>query len=291
MTLPCFPGPATGNKFFPRLLIFLSFASLADDINLGFIRVFFVKAFVGFPTYPGFKNPRANMKSNLNGNMKSRGLKAVIFDMDGVLVDSEPLHLLAFQEFFQRFGISYTAEDNREFLGRRDLVIAEILIERFKLTMTPPAIVEAKEAILSRMLYDSAKPRPGVHELLKELSSRLVPMAVASSATMPTIELVTHTLDIRKHFSNLTSGDEVAYGKPAPDVFLLAAKRLNVEPAKCLVIEDTLNGIKAAKAAGMYCVAIPCEATAHQDHSLADERMESLQDLPIGEIFQVSSKI
>lgn len=219
--------------------------------------------------------------------MKVSGMKAVIFDMDGVLVDSEPLHLIAFQEFFKRFDIGYTAEDNKEFLGRRDLAIAEVLISRHKLPMTPEAVVEAKEEILSRLLMEGAQPRPGVHDILAKLTAMDVPMAVASSATMPTIQLVTSTLSIRKHFSNLTSGDEVVNGKPAPDVYLLAARRLSIPPEKCLVIEDTINGIKAAKSAGMYCVAIPCEATAHQDHSLADARLTSLSDLPVAEIFQV----
>ncbi|MBX9570077.1 MAG: HAD family phosphatase [Candidatus Obscuribacterales bacterium] len=214
-------------------------------------------------------------------------LKAVIFDMDGVLVDSEPLHLIAFQEFFKRFEIAYSAEDNREFLGRKDIAIAEILIDRHKLGMTPAALVEAKEEILSRLLLEDAQPRPGVHSTLATLTGLSVPMAVASSATMPTIDLVTHTLNIRKHFANLTSGDEVVHGKPAPDVYLLAAKRLGVAPEKCLVVEDTIAGIRAAKSAGMYCVSIPCEATAHQDHSFADLRLTSLEELPVAEIFKV----
>lgn len=219
--------------------------------------------------------------------MKFPEMKAVIFDMDGVLVDSEPLHLIAFQEFFKRFEIKYSAEDNREFLGRKDIAIAEVLIGRHKLGMTPAALVEAKEEILSRLLLESAQPRPGVHNTLAALSGLSVPMAVASSATMPTIDLVTHTLNIRKHFANLTSGDEVVHGKPAPDVYLLAAKRLGVAPDKCLVVEDTINGIKAAKSAGMFCVAIPCEATAHQDHSQADLRLTSLEELPVVDIFRV----
>jgi HAD superfamily hydrolase (TIGR01509 family) len=219
--------------------------------------------------------------------MKIPRMKAVIFDMDGVLVDSEPLHLIAFQEFFKRFEISYTADDNKDFLGRKDTVIAEILKERFKLPMSPAAIVEAKEEILSRLLLEGAQPRPGVHSTLGTLTELTVPMAVASSATMPTIELVTRTLNIRKHFANLTSGDEVMHGKPSPDVYLLAAKRLGVAPENCLVVEDTINGIKAAKSAGMFCVAIPCEATAHQDHSLADLRLTSLEELPVADIFRV----
>ena len=219
--------------------------------------------------------------------MKIPGMKAVIFDMDGVLVDSEPLHLIAFQEFFKRFEIPYTAEENKEFLGRKDTAIADILIDRYKLGMTAAAVVEAKEEILSRLLLEGAQPRPGVHTTLASLTELSVPMAVASSATMPTIELVTHTLNIRKHFANLTSGDEVVHGKPAPDVYLLAAKRLGIAPEKCLVVEDTIAGIKAAKSAGMFCVAIPCEATAHQDHSHADMRLTSMAELPVADIFRV----
>jgi beta-phosphoglucomutase-like phosphatase (HAD superfamily) len=104
-------------------------------------------------------------------------------------------------------------------------------------------------------------------------------MAIASSATLPTINLVVDRLGIREYFKTLTSGDEVTHGKPAPDVFLLAAKRLGIAPENSLVIEDTLNGMKAAKAAGMMCIAIPCEATMHQDHSIADVRMQSLAQI------------
>jgi beta-phosphoglucomutase-like phosphatase (HAD superfamily) len=94
---------------------------------------------------------------------------------------------------------------------------------------------------------------------------------------MQTIELVVDTLNIRKYFHNLTSGEEVEHGKPAPDVFLLAAKRLNTPPENCLVVEDTYNGLKAARAAGMKCLVVPCEATRHQDHSAADLLLDSLE--------------
>jgi HAD superfamily hydrolase (TIGR01509 family) len=113
-----------------------------------------------------------------------------------------------------------------------------------------------------------------------------IPMAIASSATMPTIELVVDILKIRRYFKSLTSGDEVAHGKPEPDVFLLASQRLQVKAEDCLVIEDTVNGIKAAKAAGMTCLAIPCEATRHQDHSQADVQMQSLEQLDVDRWFE-----
>jgi len=200
--------------------------------------------------------------------------------MDGVLVDSEPCHLEAYQELLGRSGLTYTAEDNKEFLGRKDITILEILNNRYKLGSTPEDLVAEKEAILRRLLANSVA-RPGVLKVLNQAKKIGLPVAVASSATLPTIELVVDVLKIRHYFRTLTSGDEVAHGKPAPDVFLLAAERLGAEPQNCLVIEDTYNGVLAAKAAEMYCVAIPCEVTRHQDHSLADKILQSLEELDL----------
>jgi beta-phosphoglucomutase family hydrolase len=208
-----------------------------------------------------------------------RGVHALIFDMDGVIVDSEPLHLLAYQEYFSQHEIEYTAEHNAEFLGTKDVWMAGILIERHSLPETPESLVKKKEEILLRLITEQAKPRPGLGQILGRAKHVGMPMAIASSATLPTIHLVVDRLNIRDYFSTLTSGDEVAHGKPAPDVFLLAAKRLGVDAKRCMVIEDTLNGIKAAKAAQMHCIGIPCEATMHQDHSQADVRLQSLAQI------------
>lgn len=208
-----------------------------------------------------------------------RDVRALVFDMDGVIVDSEPLHLIAYQEFFSEYEIEYTAEHNQEFLGTKDVWMAGVLIERHELPHTPETMVKAKEEILLRLIREQAVARPGLFEILTQAKSAGLPMSIASSATLPTIHLVVEVLKIREYFDALTSGDEVAHGKPSPDVFLLAAKRLGAEPSHCVVIEDTLNGIKAAKAAGMHCVAIPCEATLHQDHSLADVRLRSLDQI------------
>lgn len=201
--------------------------------------------------------------------------------MDGVIIDSEPMHLIAYQEMLMAHGIVYTDEDNREYLGKKDIVILESLKVRHGLPGSPSELVAVKEAILARLLATIDTPQPGLRRILDEARSLGLPMAVASSATLPTIELVVRNLGIGAYFHNLTSGDEVAHGKPAPDVFLLAASRLAVAPRDCLVIEDTYNGIAAAKAAGMACVAIPCQATRHQDHSQADMRLTSMEELDL----------
>jgi beta-phosphoglucomutase family hydrolase len=224
------------------------------------------------------------VKSLSSGNIN--GIRALIFDMDGVIVDSEPLHLIAYQQILARFEIPYTAQDNREFLGKKDIIIADVLINRHGLPHTPHSFVESKENILFDLIKNQGLERPGLRHILDTAIELKLPMAVASSATMPTIQLVVDTLKIRHYFKTLTSGDEVAHGKPAPDVFLLAAQRLGVEPSACLVIEDTLNGVLAAKAAGMQCVAIPCETTMHQDHSLADQRLTRLDEIDLHQICQ-----
>lgn len=217
--------------------------------------------------------------------MNTRELKAIIFDMDGVLVDSEPLHLLAMTRWLKQFGVEYTETENRDFLGRKDLYIAQVLIERYNLKLNPREFVKGKEKILAEVMRSSSAARPGVYQILEAIRQASIPRAVASSATVDAIATVMDVLDIGKYFSILTSGDEVEHSKPAPDIFLLAAKKLAVNPENCLVIEDTLNGLKAAKAAGMYSISIPCDATAHEDHSIADLRLSSLEQIKLDEIF------
>lgn len=208
-------------------------------------------------------------------------VEALIFDMDGVLIDSEPVHLLAYQELLARFGISYKEADNQELLGRTEQDCAQILVARYGLDIAPAELAFERVRIFQRLLKERPEKRPGVDAILSSAESLELPMAVASSATLETIELVVDTLFIRHYFRSLTSGEEVERGKPAPDVFLLAAQRLSVNPQNCLVVEDSLNGVKAAKAAGMQCVAIPCDATRHQDHSQADLILASLNDIDL----------
>ena len=228
---------------------------------------------------------KAPNKFRYNSEMYPEGLKAIIFDMDGVLVESEPLHLLSVQSLLSRYGVDYTEEENREFLGRKDLLIADALIKRHSLDLTVEGFIEAKEELLAELISTKGEARPGVYEVLEAAKSLGIPMAVASSATTLTIKLVVKTLAIEHYFSWLCSGDEVTNGKPAPDIYLLAANRLGVDPTKCLVVEDTITGLTAAKAAGMFSISIPCAATAYQDHSIADLKLSSLEQLSVEQIF------
>jgi HAD superfamily hydrolase (TIGR01509 family) len=208
-------------------------------------------------------------------------VSGLIFDMDGVLIDSEPLHLIAYQELLEEFGICFSEEDNRPYIGRTDLELSQQLIALHNLPIEALHLVQKKEKILARLFETQLVLRPGVIKVLEHAKSISLPVAVASSATLPTIQLVVQALDIATYFQTLTSGDEVAHGKPAPDVFLLAAERISVLPINCLVIEDSFNGIVAAKSAGMHCIAIPCQATRHQDHTKADKILGTLESLDL----------
>jgi HAD superfamily hydrolase (TIGR01509 family) len=213
-----------------------------------------------------------------------RGVRAIVFDMDGVLIDSEPLHLLAYQRFLADFGLTFLEEDNHNFLGMKDVDCAKHLLERHKLDITALEFVAKKEAVLHTLFLEQLKIQPGVLKTLEHAQRLNIPSAIASSATMPTIELVVEITGTRKYFRHLCSGDEVPNGKPAPDVFLLAAERLSAKPSECLVIEDTFNGVCAAKAAGMMCIAIPCQATRHQDFAHADLVLNSMDEVDLEEL-------
>ncbi len=223
--------------------------------------------------------------SQLSGRKTAvKGVHAIVFDMDGVLIDSEPLHLLAYQKFLSEFGLTFLEQDNHNFLGMKDLDCAKHLVERHKLTITADEFVARKESVLHQLFLDELKVQPGVLQTLENAHKLNIPTVIASSATMPTIELVVELTGTRKYFRHLCSGDEVPNGKPAPDVFLLAAQRLGVKPSECLVIEDTFNGVCAAKAAGMMCIAIPCQATRHQDFAHADLVLASMEEVKLEEL-------
>ncbi len=211
----------------------------------------------------------------------TKPIEAILWDMDGTLSDTEPLHQLAYQQWLARFNVDFSEEDYRQFLGATDRVICETLIDSHKLPVSAEQMMLEKEELVLDLLRSQATPRPGVTAVLAAARRYKLKMAVASSSALATIELVLDTLQIRHQFDQLASGEEVEHSKPAPDVFLLAAKRLGVAPETCLVIEDSINGILAAKAAGMKCLAVACESTRYQDHSTADIVLESHEQISI----------
>jgi len=207
------------------------------------------------------------------------GFTAVIFDMDGVLVDSEPLGMEAMRRVMARQGVPYTEADNNEFVGRTTLEECRILKARHRLEADERDLTRQYVDILVDLIRERPRPMPGVPEVLADLGARGCRMALASSAEPVVIATNLDALDLGRFFEAIVSGTEVARGKPAPDVFLETAKRLGLPAPRCLVVEDSRNGLLAAKAAGMACAVIPCATTRHQDFREADYRLDTLSDL------------
>jgi HAD superfamily hydrolase (TIGR01509 family) len=207
-------------------------------------------------------------------------ITAVVFDMDGVLVDSEPLHLRATQATLGARGASYSERDNRAFFGATDVELLRVLRILFDLPEPTAALVDVKTEHLIALIRGEARPLPGVPEVPLGLRARGLSLALVTASRRPIIEAVLETIGLDGGFDAIVSGEEVARGKPAPDGFLMAARRLGVEPARCLVVEDSRNGVLAGKAAGMLVAAVPCPATSHEDFSAADLVLPSLEALP-----------
>jgi len=211
---------------------------------------------------------------------RTRAYDAVIFDMDGVLVDSEPLHYETTVRVLADLGVPFTARENDEFVGCTDLAMFERLVARHRLSVSPEDLAARRVALMLERVAGGMPAMPGVPDVPHRLAADGYRLAIASSATPALIRAVVRALDVASLFTVLASLEEVPRGKPAPDVFVEAARRLSVAPARCVVLEDSRNGLLAAKAAGMACAAIPCATTRHHDFREADWRLQSLTELP-----------
>ena len=212
------------------------------------------------------------------------GRMAVIWDMDGTIVNTAAQHFKAWQTVFRSRGIAFSHEDFRKGFGlRNDDIIRDVL----GLRATPEEIasISREKTTLFReaVRRESVTPMPGAIELLTALHERDIPMAVASSAPRQNADTFLKMLGIKSLFKAIVSGEEVATGKPDPQIFLLAAKKLNVEPCCCAVIEDAVGGVSAAHAAGMRSVGV---AANHPRESLklADLVVDSLMELTAADI-------
>ena len=183
-------------------------------------------------------------------------IEAVIFDMDGVIVDSEPYHDQSFLEIWQEMGYGDCHGIHLpDFYGRSDRVLWEAFIEKHHPPQPIEQLIGFREERLLQILRDKQPIFNGVPELVQRLANRF-PLAVGSGSAHRIIDEVLAMRDLRRYFLHTVSSEDVDQPKPAPDIFLLVAKCLGVDPANCCVIEDTLSGVQAANAAGMTVLAI-----------------------------------
>ena len=198
---------------------------------------------------------------------------AIIFDMDGLLVDSEPLWRIAEVEILSAVGVPITEEDAVQTTGLRTDEVVELWYARYPWPDPPQKQIEAR--IITRLIEltrERGRIMPGVHETLQAVAGAGYPLAIASSSSSEIIAAVLDTLGIAPYFQVAQSAEHEPYGKPHPGVYIEAARRLYVAPWRCLAFEDSPNGVIAAKAARMRCIAVP-------DPALADDRRLQAADL------------
>jgi beta-phosphoglucomutase len=206
--------------------------------------------------------------------------KAILWDMDGVIADSYSFHFAAWQEAFAKRGIKFTKEDFTKLFGtRNDFIIGSIMGRKLP-ERDVKIMVQEKEENFRRKATGNIKPFPGAVKLLNAIKKGNFKLGLVSSAPKENIELVLSELNLEGMFDCIVFGQEVSESKPSPQIYLLAARELGVTPNDCLVIEDSPLGVKAAKTAGMKCLAV---ANTHPRPKLreADKVVDSLENMDL----------
>ena len=204
-------------------------------------------------------------------------ISTIIFDLDGLLADTEILHCRAYQLAFAEHGVDLGAGEYAEHWIRHGKSIVD-WVNLQGLAFDPHALRLRKSQHYLSLLKSSLRPMKGALELLDTLHGKFR-IALASSSYRDAIEGVLTGLRIASYFEVIVSGLDVAEVKPAPDIFLLAARVLRVDPTECLVFEDAEKGVIAAHRAGMRCVAVPNDFTRHHDFSKATRVCASLHEV------------
>lgn len=207
-------------------------------------------------------------------------LKAVIFDMDGVLIDSEPIHMKVFELLMDKLLIKFNKEYYMQFVGSTVGYMWNKVIKDYNLKYRVEDLNDMSDVLLEEILGESGYPlMAGVKSLIDNLHKSGIKLAIASSSGIERIKNTAKRLDALEKIDVLVSGNTVKKPKPAPDTFLKAASELGVLPEECIVIEDSLNGMKAAKNAGMVCVKYENLSMGEVDSSYADYIIQSFEDL------------
>jgi HAD superfamily hydrolase (TIGR01509 family) len=195
--------------------------------------------------------------------MNNSTTRAVVFDLDGLLVDSEPVQIAAWETFLARYGRQLSPNLLQRMFGLRVWDSARLLIDEMALPLTIDEVVDERDALFFDLLPGRLHAMPGAAATVRALAARSLRLALATSGHRRYVDIVLHELELEGIFEAEATGDMVCSGKPAPDIYLAAASSLGVAPSNCVALEDAPIGIASAKAAGMICLAIPNEMTRH----------------------------
>ena len=204
-------------------------------------------------------------------------LEAIVFDLDGLMVDSEPAAQQAWERVLKGYGRVLDDETFAGIVGMRITDSVHTLREKYDLEASPDELLEQEKIAFSEISAGGLSPMAGLSLLVAEIQERHIPWAVATSSRRDYALTILNHLELTSSCGAIAAGDEVLHGKPAPDIYLLAAERLSVQPEKCLALEDSVPGARAALAAGMVTVAVPNGYTRPEDFVFADHVFGSLE--------------
>jgi len=207
----------------------------------------------------------------------------IIYDNDGLLLDTEPFYTAAHQAVAARYGKVFDWSVKSKMIGLQAENSAAVMIDALQLPLSVPEYLEARKRMLAE-LFPKSEPLPGAVRLTQHLHQSGIPQAVATSSDRYHFDLkLTKHREWFRIFECLVMGDdpEIKHGKPAPDIFLLAAKRMQAPPAHCLVFEDSPAGVAAARAAGMSVVAVPDPHMKDDAYRDAHQIIRSLDDVDL----------
>src|SRR5690554_5525063 len=208
-------------------------------------------------------------------------LKAVLFDMDGVIVDTEPLHRKSYFRMFEDFGIDVSESLYNSFTGQATLPICRTLCQHFELSNQAENLVATKRKHF-KYLFENDNDLAlldGVHDLITDYYNNDLTLVLASSASMANINRIFERFDLNQYFKAKISGADLKASKPHPEIFIKAAELAEERRENCMVIEDSTNGIKAAIAAQIYCVGFKSPNSVNQNYSRADKVIESFDEI------------
>lgn len=213
--------------------------------------------------------------------------KLIIFDMDGVLLDSEKLYTDMNQIFFKKLGAAISRTEHQTFVGISATKMWTYIKDKFKLSHSIDELKELERELKHTTLKETTLvPTFGVIDFLEFLKQKDYTTAIASSGLKKNIDLILQKLDMEKYFDFIVSGEQVQKGKPEPDIFLRVADRYNIHPKDCIVIEDSTNGVLAAKAANMFCIGYYNPNSGNQDLSKADMVIDNFKDQKLFDLIE-----
>lgn len=211
--------------------------------------------------------------------MDSQDSWAAIFDLDGLLIDSEPIQARSFNIVLARYDIFLAEDDFMELVGQTTEENFRLLRERHSLPETVAELLARKAHSYHQLVPDLLQAQPGALDLVKSLASEGVPLAVASSSPRIDVNLCLEAVGLAAYFPIVVTADDVEHAKPAPDLYLLAHREVGIPANRCVALEDSGAGVQAAAEAGLKCIAVPHVYTLGHDFSRAAMVADTLAEL------------